>query len=241
VRRLLALPVCALALAACGVSTTQQTFTPGLIRQVGAGSVAEAQVLPALQALRLAGGFSGAGRQQELYLAQGQLDKLTPGDLANLSLENQRSAADIGAVLQKLDQTSTSLTGKRVPATSLQNLPNGSNTFVGDWNRYLTATAGAISNVRQALAGANPVYPGFQRLLKAAYSTGRLQATPYFNHLRRQVLTDIGQRDQRVQNAVQGLSSTAPVEQKLEVAVQLPVRPALDGVAVAILERRVRH
>ena len=84
--RLLPALAASLALAACGVTTTKQAFTPELIRQVGAGSVAEARLVPTLNSLKVSGGLNDPATAQTLvYLLEGRLGKLTPADLARLA------------------------------------------------------------------------------------------------------------------------------------------------------------
>jgi hypothetical protein len=198
------------------VSTADHAYNAQLIQRVGAGSIAEAQLIPALESLKAVGGFSDASTQQALvYLFQGQLDKLGEPDLVKLAQENRTAATHIGPVLTKLNHLAASISGSTVNASVLTGLPDDSRTFSAHWNRYLTYTAGALRAVKQALTGMNPVYGEIQRLLHAAYDTAQLHSTAQFDKVRSAVFKDIGPRYAAMQTAQQTGNAARPVEQTL--------------------------
>src|ERR1022692_4401673 len=113
---------CGLTLAACAVTTSQQAYTPVLIKQIGAGSRALANSTPALDAgVRAAGALSfsdPATAQATTYLAEGQLNKLSATDLVGLANASSTADAHIGIGLAKLDQITKPLSAATVTARS---------------------------------------------------------------------------------------------------------------------------
>ena len=196
-------------------STIEQT-PPALVRQVGAGSVAMARLLPALRSLKTTGGFSDPNSQQAMLdLFQGQLAKLGPADLQNLSQENQTAAAHIGPVRAKLNALAASLSHSVVDPGAFSGLPASAKTLLVDWNAYLTSTAGGLRQVSGALAGMRPFYTEFQQLIEAAYRTAQLHSTKQFDGLRASAIKDLGPRYQRMLDAQKTLAGERSVEQKL--------------------------
>ena len=164
-----------------------------LVRQVGGGSVAMAQLVPTLEALKTVGGFSDPNSQQAMLdLFQGQLSKLSASALQTISKENQMAAAHIGPVLTKLNALATSISGSVVDASSFPGSSADSKTFLEDWNAYLTWTASALRQVSGALSGMHPFYAEFQQLIEAAYQTARLHSTVQFDKRRASVIKDMG-------------------------------------------------
>jgi hypothetical protein len=197
------------------VSSLDQAYTPELVRQVGAGSVAMAQLLPTFESLKAVGGFSDPSTQQAmLYLFQGQLGKLSANDLAALSQENSTAATDIGPVLMKLNALTASISGAVVDTNAFPGLPSDSKTFIAKWNGYLTSTATVLRNIGQALTGMKPFYNEFHQLIQAAYQTAQLHSTVQFDKVRSAVLNDMGPRYRRMQAAQQSLAGQKPIEQK---------------------------
>jgi hypothetical protein len=198
------------------VKSLDKAYTPELVRQVGAGSVAMAQLIPAFESLKTVGGFSDPSSQQAmLYLFQGQLKKLSANDLATLSQENQTAATHIGPVLTKLNALAASISGAVVNPATYPSLPADSKTFVAEWNAELTSTATALRNVSQALSGMHPFYGEFEQLIQAVYHTAQLRSTVQFDKLRSSVFKDMAPRYQRVQSAQQSLTAAQPIEHKL--------------------------
>jgi hypothetical protein len=208
---------CAMSVAACGVSTTEQAYTAPLIQQVGTGSSAMARLVPTLQAeAKTAGVFSDPTLQQpEAYLVQGQLNKLSAHDLFRMASANHNAATHVGAVITKFDQLAASMTAAAINASSYQSLPDGSKAFITHWNEYLRTVASALHGVRTALASADPVYGEFQGLLRAAYYTASLHSTVLFDKVRQRVLNDIRPLYARMQQARQPFQTGMTSERSL--------------------------
>jgi hypothetical protein len=202
-----------------GVMSPAHTFdqtSPELVRQVGRGSVAMAQLVPTFESLKTVGGFSDPNSQQAMLdLFQGQLGKLSASALQTISQENQTAAAHTAPVLRKLNALAASISGSVVDPRSLPGLSADSRTLLDDWNAYLTSTANSLRRVSGALSGMHPFYAEFQQLIEAAYQTAQLHSTAQFDKLRASVIKDMGPRYQRMQAAQQTLTGERSVEQKL--------------------------
>lgn len=177
-----------------GVTSSEPVYTPAVIKQVGVGSVALANVVPSVRARVKATGASfedPADQQAETNLIEGKLDKLSLADLERMASLNHNAAAHLGDNLKALDRLGGSLSGAIVNASAYQSLPDGSKTFLADWNQQLRTTAAAITNIRKALAGSRPLFNDFQSLLRAAYNTAQLRSTVQFDKVRRRFIADV--------------------------------------------------
>ena len=199
---LLALVIaCGIGVAGCGVTTSGVTssepvYTPALIKQVGVGSVALANSAPAIRAQAKATGVlqDRSLQQAETYLFEGRLDKLRLADLSRMASSNHNAAAHFDDNLRKVDRVAASLSGAVVNASAYQRLPDGSKTFLADWNQELRTEAAGLTHGRNALVGARPFFGEMQSLLRAAYNTAQLRSTVQFDKVRRRFIADVRSR-----------------------------------------------
>ena len=207
--------VSAALLTGCGVTTSQQVYSQALIKQVGAGSRAEAQLVPTVRAQTKTGLFSDpATSQATAYLLEGQLDKLSESDLAHIASASKHAANATGGIVAVFSKLQSAITAATVDRNSFTGLPDGSRTFIAEWDQYLTITAKALANLQSALTGMSPIYRKLPGLLRAARETARLRSTVQFDKVRRVVLNDLRPRIQQIQSAMQGNRSAAAVERQ---------------------------
>jgi hypothetical protein len=181
-RRLLAFALGSSLLAGCGVTTYQQVYSPELIKQVGAGSLAEAQLLPTIQAQTKTGLFSDPATSQATdYLLEGQLNKLSESDLVRIATAN-RNAASAGGVVTSFSKLRSAIAAATVDGTSFTGLADCSKTFIAKWDGYLATTAKALENVQSAVSGMSPIYRELPGLMRAARDTARLRSTVLCRH-----------------------------------------------------------
>lgn len=165
-------------------------------QQVGVGSVALANSVLALRAQITATGVyqDRSVQQATTYLFEGQLDKLRVADLSRIGSVNHNAAAHFDDNLRLLDRVAASLSGSVVKASAYQSLPDGSRTFLADWNQDLRIEAAGITRARNAFVGVRPFFGEMQSLLRAAYNTTQLRSTVQFEKVRGRLTEDIRSR-----------------------------------------------
>jgi hypothetical protein len=204
-----------LALSGCGVTTYEQAYSPKLIRQVGAGSVAEAKLLPTVQTLKTSPLFSDPGVSQAMqYLFDGRLNKLSEDDLNRMASVNRAAANATGPVVAQFNSLERAMRTSAVDTGSFGNLASGSKAFIERWNQYLRTNANALHGYGAAIRNFAPFYKEFPGLLRAARDTANLHSTVQFDKVRQAVLTDLKPRFQQMQSAMQSGKAAASSERQ---------------------------
>lgn len=196
------------------VSTSAALWTPTLIQRVGAGSVAEAQVILTTQRISKTPGLFSDPRvaQATADLLEGQLNKLSAGALQSVQRASQNAAAATGGVSASLDELARQLMAATVDASVTSGLPDASKSFVAKWSRYVATTSHALHAMRAALINLGPAYQQLTALVQAAYATSKLRSTVRFDKVRHQVIRTLQPRFQQMQSAMQGNRDTSGVQ-----------------------------
>jgi hypothetical protein len=198
-----------LLLAGCGVTTmTDQAYDASLIRQVGTGSDAVANIFPTLQAeAKRANSFSNPKTSEDtVLLFQGRLNKLTTQDLVRLANANHAGAGHLRDALAKMDDLAASIAGDRVDPNTHQKLSAGAKKFIAAWNGYLTGSATQVRSMRRLFASVIPVYSRFQTVLGDAYQSTNATGYAKFDKARRAFLATMLPLYTRVQNSLKSFA-----------------------------------
>lgn len=178
---------CAATLAGCSLVTTDVIYSPRLIHDVGAGSMALMNMSTTLDIHRLAKSGAvvtpAANRAAEL-LFRGQLNQLGQSGATEIESVINAGARRTKALVDTIRAAQRAITDAELNASSY-GLSAGATQFVDEWNAYLAAEQARAGRALQAFIVILPYFGEMRRLLAAARDTARLRSTAIFDRVRR--------------------------------------------------------
>jgi hypothetical protein len=180
------------ALSGCGVSTTEPSYNDSLIRQVGAGSLAEASIVAAESRAKALGPFTDASLEKPLSeLFRGELNRLTESDFLRMARADVQGRAAYHGYLTTLQGFAPRLRAARIDQSAYGSLSAGGRKFIAVWDESLATLASEFETFTRLFAAASPSYHEFEELLFAAPKSGNPRELARFAVIRRLALETI--------------------------------------------------
>lgn len=199
----------------CGYATVDRTYDGQLIAAIGAGSNAVARVTATLSPEHLRyTGWTTADERATGYLVRGDFQRLSDETLDRLDAENAAGRRRIDALLHELRERENEIRGAVVSPSGDADLSADARTFVSRWNGFLTSTADGLREVRQAMGETKPMVADMVRLATAAREAKAAGTTPEFATVRRLVMTDLAQRQKRLQRELRVAAKQTPAQRR---------------------------